>query len=173
MRRRIGRRLCRAMGEVRMKRLKPGDEPSRTLDATDRRIIAVLAVNGRISLNDLGEQVGLSPSPCWTRVRRLEAEGVIRGYSAIIDNAALGLRNMIFIEVTLENHTNDWVAEIGAAIARRTAMRLWPRYPSPMPSSTGLLPSKSIRPSQPDPIWSFALRGRPSILKAAASERSM
>jgi Lrp/AsnC family leucine-responsive transcriptional regulator len=77
------------------------------MDAIDRRIIRALARNGRLSNAELAAEVGLSPSPCWTRVRRLEQAGVIQGYVALIDQAALGLPDTVFIEVMMEKHDEE------------------------------------------------------------------
>lgn len=85
------------------------------LDQIDRKIISFLQADGRLTINDLATKVGLSPSPCWTRVKRLEANGVITGYAALIDHAAIGLRDIVFIEIMLEKH-DDQVLEFGAAI---------------------------------------------------------
>ncbi|MFC0384724.1 Lrp/AsnC family transcriptional regulator [Muricoccus vinaceus] len=76
----------------------------RALDATDRRILRALARRGRLSNAELAEEVGLSPSPCWTRVRRLESAGVIQGYAALLDQASLGLPDTVFLEVMMEKH---------------------------------------------------------------------
>lgn len=72
-----------------------------SLDRTDRRILAILAADGRISNQDLAERVSLSPAPCLRRVRRLEAAGVIRGYRASIDPGALGLGLLAYVNVKL------------------------------------------------------------------------
>jgi Lrp/AsnC family leucine-responsive transcriptional regulator len=74
------------------------------MDAIDRKILRALSRNGRLSNTELAEEVGLSPSPCWTRVRRLEASGVIQGYAALLDQAALGLPDTVFIEVMMDRH---------------------------------------------------------------------
>jgi Lrp/AsnC family leucine-responsive transcriptional regulator len=74
------------------------------MDAIDRKILRALARNARLTNAELAEEVGLSPSPCWTRVRRLEASGVIQGYSAILDQASLGLPDTVFIEVMMDRH---------------------------------------------------------------------
>jgi Lrp/AsnC family leucine-responsive transcriptional regulator len=74
------------------------------MDAIDRKILRALARNARLTSAELAEAVGLSPSPCWTRVRRLEASGVIQGYSAILDQASLGLPDTVFIEVMMDRH---------------------------------------------------------------------
>jgi Lrp/AsnC family leucine-responsive transcriptional regulator len=74
------------------------------MDAIDRKILRALARNARLTNAELAEAVGLSPSPCWTRVRRLEASGVIQGYFAILDQASLGLPDTVFIEVMMDRH---------------------------------------------------------------------
>lgn len=88
------------------------------IDAMDRRILAALRRNGRLTMNELGAAVGLSPSPCWTRVKRLEAAGVIAGYGALIDRRALGIDNVVFVEVTLDRHDDKVLERFGEALAR-------------------------------------------------------
>ncbi|HLU27211.1 MAG TPA: Lrp/AsnC family transcriptional regulator [Glycomyces sp.] len=75
------------------------------MDAIDRAIIAELEADGRISNVELADRVRLTPAPCLRRVQRLEADGVIRGYRAVIDPAAMGRSLEVLLEVTLE--TND------------------------------------------------------------------
>lgn len=87
------------------------------LDRIDKAILAALVENGRISNAQLAEKVGLSPSPCWQRVRRLEESGVISGYTAIIDNARLGTSDIVLVEVALERHDETVVEEFGKAMA--------------------------------------------------------
>src|SRR3954471_19040005 len=84
------------------------------LDAIDRRILRALHRNARLTNAELAEQVGLSPSPCWTRARRLGAAGVIRGYVAILDQASLGLPDTVIIEVMMERHDEDSLARLEA-----------------------------------------------------------
>ena len=74
------------------------------LDRIDKAILAALVENGRISNAQLAEKVGLSASPCWQRVRRLEESGIISGYTATIDNARLGTSDIVLVEVALERH---------------------------------------------------------------------
>jgi Lrp/AsnC family leucine-responsive transcriptional regulator len=83
------------------------------LDATDRSILRTLVANGRISNAELAERVGLSPSPCAQRVRRLEAAGVISGYTAIVDLEALGMGETVMIEVALDRHAEKVLEEFG------------------------------------------------------------
>jgi Lrp/AsnC family transcriptional regulator, leucine-responsive regulatory protein len=72
------------------------------LDAVDRRILAILQENGRLSNQDIAERVNLSPSPCLRRIRRLEEAGVIRGYVALLDAQKLGLDLLAYVNVRLE-----------------------------------------------------------------------
>ncbi len=74
------------------------------LDDLDRRILAALQADARISNVDLAARVGLSPSPCLRRVRLLEEAGVIAGYHASLDRAALGLGLLVFVSVKVERH---------------------------------------------------------------------
>jgi Lrp/AsnC family leucine-responsive transcriptional regulator len=86
------------------------------MDAIDRKILRALARNARLTNAELAEEVGLSPSPCWTRVRRLEASGVIQGYSAILDQASLGLPDTVFIEVMMDRHDEQSLRNFEAMV---------------------------------------------------------
>ncbi len=88
------------------------------LDRIDRAILRALSVSGRMSNRELADHVGLSASPCWQRVRRLEAEGVITGYSADLDMDAMGVGEIAVIEVTLERHDDEILEVFGQAMAR-------------------------------------------------------
>jgi len=81
------------------------------MDKTDRKILAELQKNGRLSSQALAARVGLSTSPCWRRVRRLERSGVIAGNVALVDPQAVGLDVVAFAQVSLEDHHPDSVAE--------------------------------------------------------------
>ncbi|WP_439595943.1 Lrp/AsnC family transcriptional regulator [Falsiroseomonas sp.] len=86
------------------------------MDAIDKRILRALARKGRLTNAELAEEVGLSASPCWTRVRRLEQAGVIKGYAAILDQGALGLPDTVFIEVMMERHDEDSLRRFEEAV---------------------------------------------------------
>jgi Lrp/AsnC family transcriptional regulator, leucine-responsive regulatory protein len=83
------------------------DMPKSELDAIDCRIIAALQADGRLSNVDLADRVGLSPSPCLRRVSRLEREGYIEAYRAMLGRKLIGLGISVFIGVKLENHADD------------------------------------------------------------------
>jgi Lrp/AsnC family leucine-responsive transcriptional regulator len=72
------------------------------MDSFDLAILACLEADGRQSFGAIAEQVSLSKTPCWTRVQSLEASGVIKGYRAVIDPHALGLRLVAFVQVKIE-----------------------------------------------------------------------
>jgi len=97
---------------------KPSAAKNNRLDLIDRKILSALMRDGRLTSNELAAKVGLSPSSCWTRVRRLETEGAIERYVAIINHAALGLANFVFVEITLEKHDDKVLDRFGAAVAR-------------------------------------------------------
>jgi Lrp/AsnC family leucine-responsive transcriptional regulator len=89
----------------------------RPLDQIDRRILRELLGNARLTSTQLSERVGLSASPCWQRVKRLEDDGYITGYSAVLDQAKLGLSETVIIEVTLERHDDEVLENFGRALA--------------------------------------------------------
>jgi len=88
------------------------------MDDVDRAILVVLEKRGRINNADLAARVGLSPSPCLRRVRRLEETGVIRGYRALIDPAAVGRSLRVFAGVRLVRHARAEVAAFERAVVR-------------------------------------------------------
>lgn len=77
------------------------------LDRYDLKILEILATDGRITKSRLAEAINLSVSPCWERVRRLEAAGVIEGYSARIDPRALVKRNPVWMQIELKAHNAE------------------------------------------------------------------
>ena len=87
------------------------------LDRLDRDILAVLQADARISLQDLSKQVGLSASPCWTRIRRMEEAGVIEGYTVRINAQAVGLAETVIVQVTLDSHSDEALFAFGRALA--------------------------------------------------------
>jgi len=86
------------------------NKPSRkhkTLDRTDRRILECLQADGRISNVDLARKVNLTPTPCIERVKRLERQGYIRGYTAILDPQLVNAALLVFIEIDLSHTSPD------------------------------------------------------------------
>ncbi len=87
-----------------------------SLDKTDLRLLQNLQENARLTNVELAERVGLSPSPCLRRLKRLEAEGFIKGYMTLIDQNAIGLPVSIFVSVTLKQQTEFALEEFEARI---------------------------------------------------------
>ncbi|KNG93637.1 Lrp/AsnC family transcriptional regulator [Pseudaestuariivita atlantica] len=77
------------------------------MDAIDLKILAALRKDARLTHQQLSEQVGLSPTPCARRIRRLEADGIITGYSARINEAKLGFEVSVFVSVKLDQQVDD------------------------------------------------------------------
>ena len=88
------------------------------LDDRDIAILATLSREGRITKTELAARVNLSPTPCWDRMRRLEKAGLIRGYRAQIDLAALGPHVQVFVTVELESHRAESFQLFERVIAR-------------------------------------------------------
>ncbi|EKF44239.1 Lrp/AsnC family transcriptional regulator [Nitratireductor indicus] len=88
------------------------------LDAIDCKIIAAVQNDGRITINDLAERVGLSPSPCARRLRILEEKGIIKGYTATIDQAKVGLPVSAFASIKLERQREEDLDRFAKAVAR-------------------------------------------------------
>ncbi len=86
------------------------------IDRCDREILRILQADGRISNQDLADQVGLSPSPCLRRVRALEESGMIAGYRAHLDAKKLGLSLMALIGISMDQHTPERFANLESAI---------------------------------------------------------
>lgn len=88
-------------------------------DPTDCRLLGILQAEGRLSNQEIAERAKLSPAACWRRIRALEEAGVIRGYRADLDRAALGLGLCVFVQVTLARHEAGNVARFESAIRER------------------------------------------------------
>ena len=88
------------------------------LDDIDRKILAVLQADGRISLADLSAKVGLSPSPCLRRIRILERDGIIARYVAVLDQGKVGLPVSVFVSIKLESQREQALERFNKAIAK-------------------------------------------------------
>lgn len=86
------------------------------IDEIDRRILRALQQDGRMTMQQLGDAVGLSASPCARRVRILEEAGIIRGYAALIDEARLGFGVSVFVSVKLDRQVDDVLKTFEAEI---------------------------------------------------------
>ena len=88
------------------------------LDRTDARLLAALQEDGRRSIVELADAVGLSQTPCARRIRALEQGGVIEGYAAVVNPARLGLKVQAFVQVKLQQHADDVVMTFQHELAK-------------------------------------------------------
>ncbi len=88
----------------------------RELDAIDRKILNALQANGRLSIVDLAARVNLTKTPCSERVRRLERDGVISGFSARVDPARVGLNHLTVVHVTLTQTSGNMLTDFARAV---------------------------------------------------------
>src|SRR3546814_12689698 len=92
------------------------------LDEFDRKLLAILGQNGRITFTALAQQVGLSKTPCQQRVKRMQESGLIVGFRAIVDPAKVGLDHVAFTEVELSDTREDALRPFNAAVRRLPAV---------------------------------------------------
>jgi Lrp/AsnC family leucine-responsive transcriptional regulator len=92
--------------------------PKVELDAIDRRIVGELQANARLSNIELAERIGLSPSPCLRRVKRLEREGYIEGYRASLQRSRVGLGFSVFLAVKINGHANKEASRFEEAVVQ-------------------------------------------------------
>ena len=94
-----------------------GNNEEGSFDKTDLAILRVLLLDSRKTLQEIGNKVGLSPTSCWTRIKKLEATGVIKRYTIDVDPAKLGYHDSVIVQVTLESHTDETLYDFGRTLA--------------------------------------------------------
>ena len=82
------------------------------LDKIDRQILKLLQEDASVSIQQIADAVGLSANPCWRRIRRLEADGVILGRVALVDPAKVGLGLTVYVRVKTREHSADWARQL-------------------------------------------------------------
>lgn len=87
------------------------------MDRVDRKLLALLQQDSTQSIAQLADQVGLSQTPCWKRIQRLEAEGVIERRVALLSPEKLGLGLTVFVSIEAGDHSPDWLARFAAAVS--------------------------------------------------------
>ena len=92
--------------------------PKHIFDELDRRIVAELQTDARLTNVELAEKIGLSPSPCLRRVKRLEQEGLIEGYRALLNRDGVGLGMTVFIGIKIEGHASEGADDFVAAVCK-------------------------------------------------------
>src|ERR1041385_4908680 len=86
------------------------------MDAIDRKILAVVQEDASLSVAEIGSRVGLSSTPCWKRIQRLEGEGVITKRGALVDPAKIGLGITVFVSIETGDHSQDWLSRFAEMV---------------------------------------------------------
>src|SRR5437879_7871838 len=86
------------------------------IDAIDRQILAVLQADASLSVAEIGQRVGLASTPCWKRIERLEAEGVIQKRVAIVDPEKIGLGVTVFVSIETGDHSQAWLTHFAEVV---------------------------------------------------------
>ncbi len=87
------------------------------MDLMDRKILNCLQYDGTMAVADIGKEVGLSATPCWKRLKRLQSEGYIKASVAILDSEKMGLGTSVFVAIRTRNHNAEWAREFAAKIS--------------------------------------------------------
>ena len=86
------------------------------LDRLDREILRLIAVDASLSLADIAAKVGLTPTPCWKRIRRMEQDGIIQRRVAVLDPVKVGLPVSVFVAIETADHASEWLARFARVI---------------------------------------------------------
>jgi Lrp/AsnC family transcriptional regulator len=86
------------------------------MDAIDRKILAVVQEDASLSVAEIGSRVGLSSTPCWKRIQRLEADGVILRRVAVVDQDKIGLGVTVFVSIETGDHSEDWLKNFAGTV---------------------------------------------------------
>lgn len=87
------------------------------IDRLDREILRLISADASLSLAEIAAKVGLTPTPCWKRIRRMEESGVIQRRVAVIDAAKVGLPVSVFVEVETADHSGEWLERFAGVVA--------------------------------------------------------
>lgn len=89
----------------------PSKERLPKMDLTDRKILSLLQEDASLSVAEIGNRVGLSSTPCWKRIQRLEADGIIQRRVALVDQDKIGLGITVFVSIETGDHSQDWLSK--------------------------------------------------------------
>lgn len=89
-----------------------------SLDRLDRKLLALLQQDATLTVAELGERIGLSSTPCWKRLKRLEDEGFIERRVALVNRAKAGLPVTVFVSIKTSSHDESWLVEFAGAVSK-------------------------------------------------------
>jgi Lrp/AsnC family transcriptional regulator len=87
------------------------------MDAIDKKILATLQEDASLSVAEIGQRVGLSSTPCWKRIQRLEADGIIQRRVALVDPDKIGLGLSVFVSIETGDHSQDWLGRFATLVS--------------------------------------------------------
>ena len=88
------------------------------MDDIDKKILSLLQNNATLPLSELSKRVGVSKTPCWNRIRKMEEEGVIKSRVTVLDNKKINLNIVVFLSVTVSSHSKEWVSDFQKILTR-------------------------------------------------------
>jgi Lrp/AsnC family transcriptional regulator len=87
------------------------------MDAIDKKILTTLQEDASLSVAEIGQRVGLSSTPCWKRIQKLEADGVITKRVALVDQVKIGLGITVFVSIETGDHSQEWLARLADTVS--------------------------------------------------------
>ena len=90
------------------------------MDNTDKKILALLQEDAAQPVADIARKVGLSVTPCWRRIQKLQEDGIIRARVALLDGAKVGFGMSVFVAIKTDQHNSDWLAEFADQVSKYT-----------------------------------------------------
>tara|TARA_Y100000590_G_scaffold470003_1_gene661226 strand:+ start:771 stop:1232 length:462 start_codon:yes stop_codon:yes gene_type:complete len=88
------------------------------MDDYDKKILNLLQTNANIPLSDLSKKVGISTTPCWNRIKKMEEEGVIKSKVAILNNEKINLPIIVFLSISVKSHQKEWISQFNETIMK-------------------------------------------------------
>ena len=88
------------------------------MDEIDKKILSVLQKNVDLPLSSIAKRVGISKTPCWNRIRKMEEEGIISDKVAILNNLKINLPIVVFLSISVNHHTIDWVKKFSETVSK-------------------------------------------------------
>ena len=88
------------------------------IDNTDQKILAVIQRNASLPLSEISKRVGVSPTPCWNRIKKMEEMGVISARTIVLNRKAINLSIVVFLSIRVSHHSKDWISDFQNIIAK-------------------------------------------------------
>ena len=90
------------------------------MDSIDRKLLNLLQVNADLPLSEIGKKVGVSSTPCWNRIKRLEEKGIIKYKISVVDKEKVGYSVTVFLSISVSNHNSNWFTEFEKVVMQHS-----------------------------------------------------